>query len=118
LARIRPAVEPADVLRPLELATRRRFRFLHLGGGSLEDGTDAVLDAYRTAFSADDDVCLVVSPRRPSKQPDSTVGRLQSDPRGAELLVLDAEARLELERLARACDCLVHAPRSDSLWLE
>ena len=42
------------------LPTEKTFRFLFVGGVSLRKGTDLLLDAYRSAFTSSDDVCLVL----------------------------------------------------------
>lgn len=46
--------------RPVALPTRKRFRFIHLGGAHERRGTDVLLRAYGAEFTADDDVCLVL----------------------------------------------------------
>ena len=46
--------------RPAALPTRKRFRFVHLGGAHERRGTDVLLRAYGAEFTADDDVCLVL----------------------------------------------------------
>ncbi len=54
LERFRPGLDP------LPLATRKRVRFLFVGGTIPRKGFDALLAGYRQAFTAADDVCLVV----------------------------------------------------------
>lgn len=46
--------------RPAALPTRKRFRFIHLGGAHERRGTDVLLRAYGAEFTRDDDVCLVL----------------------------------------------------------
>src|SRR5205823_3025541 len=52
--RFRPAVQP------LALRTTRGFKFLFVGGTIHRKGIDVLLQAYTRAFTAADDVCLVV----------------------------------------------------------
>ena len=45
---------------PLQLQTRKRFRFLFVGGTIHRKGIDLLLEAYAQTFTSKDDVCLVV----------------------------------------------------------
>ena len=42
------------------LPTRKAVRFLYVGDLTLDRGVDLLLGAYLRAFSAEDDVCLVI----------------------------------------------------------
>lgn len=42
------------------LATRKRFKFIFVGATVFRKGIDILLRAYTQAFTADDDVCLVI----------------------------------------------------------
>jgi len=49
---------PTGPIRPLP--TQKRFRFLFVGGTTFRKGIDILLRAYARAFTAEDDVCLVI----------------------------------------------------------
>ncbi len=49
---------PTGPVRPLP--TQKRFRFLFVGGTTFRKGIDILLRAYARAFTAEDDVCLVI----------------------------------------------------------
>src|SRR5688500_10567221 len=50
---------PAPLETPMVLPTEKNFRFLYVGGSILRKGMDVLLDAFRDAFTRDDDVALV-----------------------------------------------------------
>jgi glycosyltransferase involved in cell wall biosynthesis len=52
--RFHPAVAP------MNLATKKGFKFLFVGGTIHRKGADALLQAYLQTFTAQDDVCLVI----------------------------------------------------------
>lgn len=52
--------ERVVVDRAFEIETRRGFRFLHVSSCFPRKGVDVLLDAYGQAFSAADDVCLMI----------------------------------------------------------
>jgi glycosyltransferase involved in cell wall biosynthesis len=45
---------------PAALPTRKRFRFVYVGGATERKGVDVLLEAFAAEFSADDDVALVL----------------------------------------------------------
>lgn len=47
-------------VKPTKLKTKKKFKFLFVGGTIWRKGIDILLDAYTTAFTKDDDVCLVI----------------------------------------------------------
>ncbi len=60
-AAVDPAAFGPDVP-PWSPPTRKGFRFAHLGGAHARRGTDVLLRAYAAAFTADDDVALLLKP--------------------------------------------------------
>ncbi|MFN8121948.1 MAG: glycosyltransferase [Thermoleophilia bacterium] len=99
------------------------LRFLFIGGLVWRKGADLLLEAYRRAFTRDDDVTLVVKdfgaggPYPPS--PDAErAARMAADTGGPRVLhltgMLPADA---LPGLYRACDCLVHPYRAEAFGL-
>lgn len=106
-----------------DLPTRASFRFLFVGGVSVRKGSDILLAAYRQAFSAGDDVCLVIKDhsgdvfyRRETIR--SQVRHQASDPEAPEILFVDEflpEHRLAA--LVRACDAGVFPYRAEGFCL-
>jgi glycosyltransferase involved in cell wall biosynthesis len=108
---------------PLRLGTRRRFKFLFVVGTIHRKGFDLLLEAYGRAFSARDDVCLVVKDLgRGSfyrgQTGEGLIARFRARPGAPE--VEDVERELGEEEMAglyRACDCLVHPYRGEGFGL-
>lgn len=128
-ARIRvvPLGIDPEVFRPdgvrYPLATARSFRFLFVGGVSARKGTDILLEAYRQAFSAADDVTLVIKDHSGDLfyKGDKIRGRVadfSSDPMAPHLVHLDQFLNLEdLAALYRACDVAVFPYRAEGFCL-
>lgn len=105
---------------PLQLATRRRFKFLFVGGTIRRKGIDVLLRAYTQAFGPGDDVCLVIKDM--TRTFDSTAGeqirQLQARPDSPEILYLDDDLPLDaMPGLYTACDALVHPYRGEGFGL-
>ncbi len=108
---------------PRTLATRKGFRFLFVGGTIHRKGIDVLLDAYRHAFTAKDDVCLVLKDfgtrsfyrgQTAHERP----ARWSDDPDAPELEYLDGDwPDDELPGLYTACDCLVAPYRGEGFGL-
>ena len=105
------------------LATERTFRFLFVGGVSLRKGTDLLLDAYRRAFSRQDDVCLVLKDHsgdlfyRENHARERIAG-MQNDPGAPEILHLDEFLpEAELAALYRSADLAVFPYRAEGFCL-
>jgi len=109
--------------KPLELATDKTFKFLFVGGTIYRKGIDVLLNAYRQAYTADDDVCLVLKGvGEDSFYKGQTAGDLireiQRDPKAPEILYLTEElSDSEIAGLYTACDCLVHPYRGEGFGL-
>ncbi len=107
----------------LELATDRRFRFLFVGGPVLRKGIDILLEAYRLAFQAEDDVCLVVkdNPRDlfyTGQRWDEALRALVTDPTAPQLLYLSQLlSAAELAALYRACQVGVFPYRAEGFGM-
>ena len=110
-------------LTPLPLATTVGVKLLFVGGTIPRKGFDVLLAAYRTAFTAADDVCLVVKEfgagtfyRGQTAAP--LVERHRSDPDAPEVEYLTADlGEDELPRLYAACDVLTHPYRGEGFGL-
>lgn len=105
------------------LATEKRFRFLFVGGSVVRKGIDILLAAYRDAFTADDDVCLVIKDHSQNVFYDgrNATGEIReraADPNGPEILVIDEHLDVEeLASLYRAVDVGVWPYRAEGFVL-
>jgi glycosyltransferase involved in cell wall biosynthesis len=105
------------------LMTRKRFKFLFVGGTIFRKGFDVLLAAYSAAFTRNDEVCLVVKDLGgDSFYQGQTAGRhiaqFQANPQAPEIEYLTAPLSPEdLGGLYRACDCLVHPYRGEGFGL-
>jgi glycosyltransferase involved in cell wall biosynthesis/tetratricopeptide (TPR) repeat protein/SAM-dependent methyltransferase len=108
---------------PLELATRKHFRFLFVGGTIWRKGPDVLLDAYLRTFTAEDDVCLVIKDMGgdsfyKGQSLAEQIRQHQADPRAPEILYLTQDMPPnDLPRLYAACNCLVHPYRGEGFGL-
>ena len=108
---------------PLTLPTRKRFKFLFVGGTIARKGIDLLLTAYSRAFSAADDVCLVIKDMGvgtfyQGQTSEAMIRQTQSQPGAPEIEYLDrALSDEELAGLYTACDCLVHPYRGEGFGL-
>lgn len=109
--------------KPYPLATDKAFRFLFVGGTIHRKGIDLLLGAYRTAFSADDDVCLVIKDMGGSsfyqgQTAQELISRFRSDPQAPEIEYIDKDlSTAEIASLYKACHCLVHPYRGEGFGL-
>ena len=105
------------------LRTRKRFKFLFVGGTIMRKGIDILLDAYIRGFTRDDDVCLVIKDFGVgsfylNQTQDHFIRELQRDPRMPEIEYIDDELTPEQMRdLYHACDCLAHPYRGEGFGL-
>jgi glycosyltransferase involved in cell wall biosynthesis len=107
----------------VSLKTKKRFKFLFVGGTIFRKGFDILLTAYANAFRRDDDVCLVVKDIGvDSFYQGQTAGQrialLQKLPDAPEIEYLDRSFTTEeMAGLYCACDCLVHPYRGEGFGL-
>lgn len=108
VSRFRPGATPRA------LATQKRFKFLFVGGTILRKGIHVLLDAYGSAFTAEDDVCLVIKDLGAGSIYKGGTARekireFASRPNAPEILHLeDTLSDAEMPGLFTACDALVH----------
>jgi glycosyltransferase involved in cell wall biosynthesis/tetratricopeptide (TPR) repeat protein len=108
---------------PLPLTTRKRFRFLFVGGTIARKGFDLLLAAYVRTFRREDDVCLVVKDLGVStcyrgQTMQEEIARLQNIPNAPEIEYLDhGLSAEEMARLYAACHCLVLPYRGEGFAL-
>jgi glycosyltransferase involved in cell wall biosynthesis len=112
-----PGIQARDLGRPPE------FRFLFVGGTIYRKGIDLLLAAYRLAFKASDDVCLVIKDfgtetAYRGQHHRAHIRRLQARGRGPAIVYLEDDLpESEMGRLYRACDVLVHPYRGEGFGL-
>lgn len=102
---------------------RRRFVFLFVGGTLHRKGIDVLLDAYSQAFSAADDVCLVVKDTgtqtvyRGQNERERILGEVQDPARPRIVYVEPDLSGPEMAGLYAAADCLVQPYRGEGFCL-
>ncbi len=108
---------------PRPLPTAKRFKFLFVGGTLHRKGIDVLLGAYAAAFTAADDVCLVIKDmgtttfyKGQTAGPRIAEFRRRAGAPAVEYLdgLRSAE---ELAGLYAACDCLAHPYRGEGFGL-
>ena len=105
------------------LQTRKRFKFLFVGGTLPRKGFDLLLKAYRLVFSAADDVCLVVKDMGVGtfyrgQNATALIAQLRATPAAPEVEYLaDELSEEEMAGLYRACDCVVQPYRGEGFCL-
>jgi Glycosyl transferases group 1 len=108
---------------PLSIHSRKKFRFLFVGGTIARKGIDLLLDAYLQSFSADDDVALVVKDMgtggiyRGQGMGDH-IRQIRQNQRAPEIVYLDQDlSARDIAALYTACHCLVHPYRGEGFVL-
>jgi glycosyltransferase involved in cell wall biosynthesis/predicted Zn-dependent protease len=115
--RFRPAAAPYP------LKTTKPFKFLFVGGSIHRKGIDILLGAYTSAFSAGDDVCLVIKDLGANsfyrgQTATERIERLQAQCGAPEIEYVPQELSPDqLAGLYTACDCLVHPYRGEGFGL-
>lgn len=110
-------------VKPLPLATKKKFKFLFVGGTIHRKGPDALLKAYCESFTATDDVCLVIKDFGSGsvyagQTIEQQIREFQKQLNAPEILYLTNELpERDLPGLYKACDCLVHPYRGEGFGL-
>ncbi|MEW5976514.1 MAG: glycosyltransferase [Acidobacteriota bacterium] len=110
-------------LAPFSLRTKKRFKFLFLGGTIHRKGVDLLLQAYLKSFSRDDDVALIIKDMGTrglyqGQGMGQQITQLQQDPKVAAIEYLDQDlSDREIAALYNACQCLVHPYRGEGFGL-
>ena len=106
-----------------ELATKKKFKFLFVGGTIMRKGPDLLLNSFLRLFSDSDDVCLVIKDFGnkevyQGQTIEEFIRDAQSKPGAPEILYLADDLPPEqLPGLYVACDCLVHPYRGEGFGL-
>ncbi|MCE5336665.1 MAG: tetratricopeptide repeat protein [Desulfobacteraceae bacterium] len=108
---------------PVALLTRKRFKFLFVGGTIYRKGIDILLEAYCANFSSRDDVCLVIKDMGgktfyQNRTALEKIREYQSRPDAPEIEYIDRTLdEAEMAGLYTACDCLVHPYRGEGFGI-
>lgn len=110
-------------VKPYSLDTKKKFKFLYVGGTLERKGPDILLNAYLKAFTADDDVVLVIKDfgakgNYKGYGYGEKIRQAQTKPNGPEIIYMDDDMELdEVIGLYTACDCFVSAYRGEGFAL-
>lgn len=106
-----------------KLKTKKKLKLLFIGGTIYRKGIDILLKAYTSAFTANDDVCLIIKDvgintvyagRNYSEQ----INQISSLPNVAEIEYINKNlSNEELVALYNTCDFLVHPYRGEGFAL-
>ncbi|MCS7000905.1 MAG: glycosyltransferase [Candidatus Kapabacteria bacterium] len=105
------------------LPTKKRFKFLYVGGTTYRKGFDILLEAYVRAFTAADDVCLVVKDcgtrsYYQGQTAEELIAKVRSMPNAPEILYTDVDLSEEqMAQLYRACDVFVAPYRGEGFCM-
>jgi GT2 family glycosyltransferase/glycosyltransferase involved in cell wall biosynthesis/tetratricopeptide (TPR) repeat protein len=116
--RFRPDVTPHRAVK-----SERSFRFLFVGGTLYRKGIDLLLEAWRQAFGAKEDVSLIIKDMGVgtfyrNQTAGDTIRALQNDPGCAEILYLtDNFPGADMPGLYAAANALVHPYRGEGFGL-
>ena len=108
---------------PMLLDTRKSFKFLFVGGTIPRKGIDVLLDAYTSAYSRSDDVCLVIKDMgadtfyRGQSGTEQIVAIQKSEDAPEILYLRENLTARNMAGLYTACDCLVHPYRGEGFGL-
>jgi glycosyltransferase involved in cell wall biosynthesis/ADP-heptose:LPS heptosyltransferase/chemotaxis methyl-accepting protein methylase len=110
-------------LSPLALPAKKKFKFLFVGGTIFRKGPDILLDAFTQAFTAADDVCLVIkdfggNSFYQGQTAETAIRAFQQKAGAPEILHLKDEISSEqMPALYAACDCLVLPYRGEGFGM-
>ncbi len=106
-----------------KLNTKKNFKFLFVGGTIFRKGIDILIESYVKAFTADDDVCLVIKDMggdsfykgQTAKQ---QILDLQNNPNAPEIIYIDEMMpEAAIAELYRACNVFVCPYRGEGFSL-
>lgn len=105
------------------LETEKSFKLLFLGGTIHRKGIDILLNAYKRAFTPDDDICLVIKDvgnddYYKAKNASKMIEEFKADEKNPEILYLDKVMPEEdIAALYRSCDLFVSPYRGEGFSL-
>ena len=109
--------------KPFRLTTRKKFKFLYVGGTIKRKGIDLLLNTYLKTFSRKDDVCLIIKDllgdsfyRGQTIEED--LKRISSNPSLPEVEYINSKfSEAQMAGLYTSADCLVHPYRGEGFGL-
>lgn len=108
---------------PYPLATKKKFKFLFLGGTIWRKGGDLLVSTYLRTFKPEDDVCLVIKDFGSKgcyagQTHEKEILAAQANPANPEIVYMDQEMSVDdIAGLYSACDCLVYPYRGEGFAL-
>lgn len=109
--------------KPYPLATKKKFKFLFLGGTLWRKGGDLLVSTYLRTFKPEDDVCLVIKDFGSKgcyagQTHEKEIKAAQANPENPEIVYMDHEMSVDdIAGLYSACDCLVYPYRGEGFAL-
>jgi glycosyltransferase involved in cell wall biosynthesis/ADP-heptose:LPS heptosyltransferase/2-polyprenyl-3-methyl-5-hydroxy-6-metoxy-1,4-benzoquinol methylase/Flp pilus assembly protein TadD len=107
----------------LELSTKKRFKFLFVGGTIFRKGIDILLKAYAATFTAKDNVCLIIKDMGgdsyyKGQTAEAMIEQIRKVEGAPEILYADATMSEEdMASLYRTCDVFVSPYRGEGFSL-
>jgi glycosyltransferase involved in cell wall biosynthesis/tetratricopeptide (TPR) repeat protein len=107
----------------LPLHSRKRVKFLFVGGTIFRKGIDILLEVYTQTFADADDVCLIIKDMGVGtfycgQTAEAQIAQLRNTPGMPKIEYINRElSNKELAGLYTACDCLVHPYRGEGFGL-
>ncbi|MBW1974200.1 MAG: glycosyltransferase [Deltaproteobacteria bacterium] len=104
---------------PLPIPTKKRFKFLFVGGTIWRKGIDILLEVFTETFNANDDVALVIKDIGQDSfykhmNYGEKIKKIQANEQSPEIIYIqDKLTEQEMAGLYVACDCLVHPYRGE-----
>jgi tetratricopeptide (TPR) repeat protein len=108
---------------PMTLPTKKGFKFLFVGGTIYRKGIDILLKSYTDAFTASDDVTLIikdfgVGSFYRGQDAGKLISEIQSRKNAPEIIYLTEDlSEAEMASLYASADCLVHPYRGEGYGL-
>lgn len=107
----------------LPLNTFKRFKFLFVGGTIYRKGIDVLIEAYLSAFTSEDDVCLIIKDMGgdsfyKGQTAKEKIQEIQSDANAPEIIYIDSYlSEDEMQQLYRSADVFVSPYRGEGFSL-
>jgi glycosyltransferase involved in cell wall biosynthesis len=110
-------------VKPHKLKTKKKFKFLFVGGTIMRKGIDILLDAYTQSYTASDNVCLVIKDMGGDsfykgmnlREKIAAISRQKNAPAIEYIDTMLSDK--QVAGLYKACDVLVHPYRGEGFGL-
>lgn len=110
-------------VKPYKLKTKKKFKFLFLGGTIYRKGIDVLLESYTSTFNKSDDVCLVIkdigfNSFYKGQTIKEKLKEFSVNKNSPEIEYIDSTlSEKQIAGLYTACDVLVHPYRGEGFGL-